>query len=387
MSHVFLTGGSGVIGSALIPKLLGQPDLRLTVLLRAESHDHLGHRASRLLDFCGLSNPDDRERIQFLKGDVNQGQLGITTEDYTELQNTATAIIHSAGCVKLNQSIDDARRNAVFPAKEILSLARSARHLQKIDAVSTIGVAGRMPGVIQERRLTEPRTFHNNYEQAKSEAEEVLWQGIGDGLPITIHRPSMIVGDSRNGAIAHYQVFYHLCDFLSGRRSFGFQPDLGNSLLDIIPVDIVATAICLSVTGRVGPAHVLHLCSGSLPDLRLTHLAEKVRTIYDSHGKVCPKIRVVPSSLFNVLIGVAQRIGSRRLKKQASTLPYFLAYLGNQQRFDNTRFQQSLGEACMAMRTVGKYLPIVLGPYLSDSHAKIPSSAIAHECQIVAEAR
>ena len=35
MSHVFLTGASGTIGSALVPRLLADPAQQVTLLLRA----------------------------------------------------------------------------------------------------------------------------------------------------------------------------------------------------------------------------------------------------------------------------------------------------------------------------------------------------------------
>ena len=58
--------------------------------------------------------------------------------------------------------------------------------------------------------MPEVRTFHNTYEQAKAEAEEYLYPFMADErLPITIHRPSMVVGDSMTGKAISFQVFYH----------------------------------------------------------------------------------------------------------------------------------------------------------------------------------
>ena len=60
-------------------------------------------------------------------------------------------------------------------------LCARAGTLRKIDLVSTVGVWGRTPGHMPERRLPEVSEFHNTYEAAKAEAERVVWNE-GDGL-------------------------------------------------------------------------------------------------------------------------------------------------------------------------------------------------------------
>ena len=56
-----------------------------------------------------------------------------------------------------------------------------------------------------------------------------------------------VVGDTINGRIIHFQVFYHLCEFLSGRRTLGLAPGFGGARLDIVPADYVAQVIALSL--------------------------------------------------------------------------------------------------------------------------------------------
>lgn len=65
-------------------------------------------------------------------------------------------------------------------------------------------------GVLPECWITEARTFHDIYEQAKAEAERYLQNVLPEGLPITIHHPSMVIGDAGSGRIIHFQIFYAL---------------------------------------------------------------------------------------------------------------------------------------------------------------------------------
>jgi nucleoside-diphosphate-sugar epimerase len=87
---------------------------------------------------------------------------------------------------------------AVGAAHHVVELARACSRLEKVEFVSTVGVGGHR-AVVPETWLTEPRAFHNTYEQAKAEAEaeESIRGEVERGLPLTVHRPSMVVGAGR----------------------------------------------------------------------------------------------------------------------------------------------------------------------------------------------
>lgn len=383
MRHVFLTGGTGVIGSAMIPRLLADPSTRLTALLRANSDEELERRSRQLLKFCGIGDSSRSDRIHFIAGDVCQNQLGVSSQQYQELSETITGIVHSAGNVKLNQPLDIARHNICKPTMAIINLACQAKRLQKVDVVSTIGVAGRLPGTIPEIRLTEQRTYHNNYERAKAEAEELLWNGIDQGIPITIHRPSMVVGDSRNGAIPHYQVFYYLCDFLSGRKTRGIVPAFGNAGLDIVPSDFVAGVISHATNDPATIGNVLHLCAGDLPELRLSVLSQTIREVYESLGKECPPRRELPLSLFHRAAQLFSLLGPKELRKSARILPFFLTYLRQKQVFSIQETSRYMETTSIQLPSIQTYLPRVLEPYIRNRTATMPRQHEPVTCHVL----
>src|SRR6185503_1340820 len=100
----------------------------------------------------------------------------------------------------------------------------------------------RMRGLVPEELLTG-QAFHNTYESSKAEAERLVLAAIDGGLPVTIHRPSMVVGDSRTGKAIRPQVFQFLAGFLAGGQTAGFVPKLTGVQLDTVPSDYVAAAI------------------------------------------------------------------------------------------------------------------------------------------------
>lgn len=366
MSCVLITGATGVIGSELVPLFLESDDCGVRLIIRADSAAHLQQRLGQLFAYWEL-DPDDpalRSRVEAFCGDVCRPRLGLDDAAYRRLGGEVTHIVHCAGNVKLNQPLDVARASAVDSVRHVVELARACqRHGQfcKLDAISTIGVAGRMQGLIPERPLTEPRQFHNTYEQAKAEAEQLLLRELDQGLPLTIHRPSMVVGDSQTGRVIRFQVFYYLCEFLSGKKTWGIIPDTGEAKLDIIPVDHVARAIHIASGQPDTIGRIFHLCSGPEGAVRLTDLAEGLREIARAQGGKLPRLRWIPRPWFRGLLCLATYLSSGTTYRALRSLPSFLAYLDEAQSFDITRTAHYFSKYGLTVPPADGHLEQLLG--------------------------
>lgn len=370
MKNVFLTGSTGTIGSALVPRLLGDDDTVLTLLIRARDDADLHARLAEMLAYWNFQQGDSRaSRIRPLRGDISLPQFGVGDAGFARLADETTHIIHCAASVKLNMEMQQARATAVTPTRTVLDLGRrgaQANTLRKIDLVSTVGVWGRTPGHMPERRLPEVTEFHNTYEAAKSEAERMIWNE-GDGLPITVHRPSMVVGETGSGRVMHFQVFYHLCEFLSGARTYGVMPELGRTQLDTIPVDWVADAIHWCSSHEETAGQIFHLCSGPDEAISLTSLQQRVRRAWQAHGRRLPGLRRVNRSLLERLVPVIGALGGEKARRALRGLPPILAYLAEDQGFANPRSAQAFSAAGLPVPPVDSYLDAVLGYYLTAS--------------------
>ncbi len=370
MKNVFLTGGTGTIGSALVPRLLADDDTVLTLLIRARDDADLHARLAQMLGYWQYEPGGSRaSRIRPLRGDISLPQFGVGDAVFAQLADETTHIIHCAASVKLNMEIEQARATAVTPTRTVLELGRrcaQAQALRKIDLVSTVGVWGRTPGHMPERRLPEVTDFHNTYEAAKSEAERVIWSE-GEGLPITVHRPSMVVGETGSGRVMHFQVFYHLCEFLSGARTYGVMPELGHTHLDTVPVDWVADAIHWCSSHEETAGQIFHLCSGPDEAISLTSLQQRVRRAWQANGRKLPGLRRVNRSLLERLVPLIGALAGAKARRALRGLPPILAYLAEDQGFANTRTAQVFAEAGLPVPPVDGYLDAVLGYYLNTS--------------------
>ncbi len=372
MSHYFLTGATGAVGSAIVPLLLEDPECQVSLLIRAESDVALAKRLEDLFAFWGWDQADPkRSHVLPLRGDAAEPQFGLASQDYEALVSRTTHIIHCAASVRMNYPLEEARRSAVGSAEQILALGRRIAEqgsLQKIEFVSTVGIAGKRQGILPETWITEPREFHNTYEQSKAEAEMLVKAAIEEeGLPITVHRPSMVIGDSRTGKIIHFQIFYFICEFLSGRKTFGLYPDFGDVRLDIIPVDHVARAIAESSCDPNTAGRIFNLCAG--PDLapRLRDLMIKVQNVFRAHGIALPRRIRLPHRVFALLPSLASRFTSRSRRKALATLPLYLDYLADQQGFGNDLFVKWRNETGHLQPQPAHYLDAILSAYLGGS--------------------
>lgn len=335
MKNYFITGATGAIGAALVPILLEDKDINLTLLIRAENHQHLKERMNFLYDFWQIGEDDIvKNKIHAVIGDMKKPRFGMDETEYQSLINDCSHIIHSAGNVRMNLPISEARACSVDSAKNVIELAMSCKkkeNLKKIEIVSTVGVGGKMRDPVPETWLTQPRQFHNTYEQAKAEAEEYVREFVDKGFPITIHRPSMVVGDSQTGRIIHFQIFYHLCEFLSGNRTFGIVPFTGSATLDTIPSDYVAKLIAWSSRTQKTSGMVLHECSGENSAISIKELQKLSEKILGGKGKCI----IIPVWMFKGLLPFIRWFVPGKTKRAMNALPIFFEYLIQNQVFEN----------------------------------------------------
>ncbi|WP_022668829.1 SDR family oxidoreductase [Desulfospira joergensenii] len=339
MKHYFVTGATGAIGAALIPLLLEDQDSSIDLLIRAENENHLQERLNKLFVFWEFDFEDERKkRVNGIIGDISQALFGMNSIEYDRLSKKCTHIIHSAGNVRMNLPLEEARRCSVDSAKNVVELAGIClknKNLEKIEFVSTVGVGGRMPGIVPETWIDTEREFHNTYEQAKAEAEDFIRKQVEKGMPITVHRPSMVVGDSITGKIIHYQIFYHLCEFLSGRRTLGFTPATGTARLDIIPSDYVAKVIAWSSKTQETSGLILHECSGPDNAILISDLRKKIRKIIKAYRYRLAPCFLIPVWLFKTVLPAISLFVSADTKRAMKALPVFFDYLSTTQCFDN----------------------------------------------------
>ena len=183
-------------------------------------------------------------RIQAIAGDVCQPNLGLNEAEYSSLAEKTTHIIHTAADWRL-LPLDELRKTNVQGTANVIAFAKEANKHHPFRTVITyfhlLMLQEAATGTISEDQLTDQYGFFTDYERSKYEGEQLV-QAAKTELPISVFRPSMVVGDSKTGAIKTFNTFYFpLRLYLTGKMRF--MPVSRSLRINMVPVDYVAKAV------------------------------------------------------------------------------------------------------------------------------------------------
>jgi nucleoside-diphosphate-sugar epimerase len=228
-----VTGYPGFIGKRLVEHLAQEGKGRIYALVQPRLLDEARAIASRV-----PGTP-----VEVLAGDVTDLHLGLSGEEVERVAGSVTRIFHLAALNQLTVSRDVAWRTNVDGTRNVLELARECRSLERLVHFSTCHVAGAREGVIAEDELDRGQEFRNAWEETKFHAEKAVVRAA-DTLPVSIVRPSTVVGDSRTGEIDRFEGPYALGILLVASPLVVPLPLPGNGIapLNVVPVDFVVRA-------------------------------------------------------------------------------------------------------------------------------------------------
>ncbi|SIR91182.1 SDR family oxidoreductase [Natronorubrum thiooxidans] len=243
-SQVLLTGFPGFLGSALVERLLERGDGPIACLVQPKYRALAERRASELAG-------SDSDRLRLYEGDITEPGIGLA-DSALEALESVTELYHLAAIYDLAVDSEPAETVNVRGTKHVLDIAETLE-VDRFQYVSTCYVSGRYDGVFTEDHLEEGQTFNNHYERTKYEAEVAVQERMADGLPATIYRPAIVVGDSETGEADKYDGPYYLLRLLLAQPAacsiITTLPGGADSELNVVPQDFVIDAIA-HLSGR-----------------------------------------------------------------------------------------------------------------------------------------
>lgn len=237
---LLMTGFPGFLGSALLPRLLARRgDDRAYCLVPRR---HLPAARERLTALKA-EHPDLVGRVTLLQGDLTAEHLGLTTKARSKLDDV-DEVWHLAAVYDLAVPAEVARRVNVDGTARVLELAAGLPRLRHLHYVSTCYVSGRYAGEFAEDVLEAGQEFRNHYEATKYDAEVLVRKAMADGLPVTIYRPGIVVGDSSTGETQKYDGPYFLASFLRRQPRVALVPSVPpEARFCLVPRDFVIEAM------------------------------------------------------------------------------------------------------------------------------------------------
>ena len=320
---VLFTGFPGFLGSALLRRVLSRGDGPVACLIQPRYRDLAEERAREIVaevggDGSGSGDGGDPPAVHLYEGDVTEPDLGIGSAlDDPDLLAGVDEVYHLAAVYDLSVDADLAEAVNVRGTEHVLG-ACERLGVDRLHYVSTCYVSGRYDGVFTADRLREGQSFNNHYEASKHRAEVAVRERMADGLPATVYRPAIAVGDSETGETDKLDGPYNLLRLLLAqprRLAVALSvPGAAETELNVVPRDYVVDAIT-ELSGRpetVGETY--QLCD---PD-PLT-VPAFVAAMSDAAGR---RTVTVPTPK-SVAKAAARLLSARAVDVEPATIDYF----------------------------------------------------------------
>jgi thioester reductase-like protein len=337
---IFLTGSTGYIGAHVAANLLDQQSAGLNLLVRGkDAHDaevRLWQAMQLHMDFPRFYE-HLQTRIRIFVGDLTTPLFGLDRDAYDRLIHTTDSVIHCAA--SLNRKSEKSCLNVNLRGTlEVVQLARRSHYyhgLRRFSNVSTVAVAGKRSNevVTEDHSIEWDRSDYDPYARTKKFCEHMVRELLPE-VPVTIFRPSIVLGDSRYAQTTQFDMVKAFV-FLAGLPALPFRP---NDKIDIVNVDFVADAIS-TLHSKENPQYdTYHLSSGT-GSQTFRELTTALAAAQEKRVPVFVPFMEKPfSGSVNTL---ANRKGS--LGHGAALLKVFMPYLVWNTVFDNTRVTTELG--------------------------------------------
>ena len=234
----FITGFPGFIADRLLERL-ARKQCRFILLVQPSWLDRARHEVARIAQLTERSPAD----FQIVEGDITQPLLGLNPADLQLTRERTTRVFHLAALYDLAVACEPAMRVNVGGTRNVIEFARSLPALKHFHHVSTCYVAGKREGAILETELRHDAGYRNFYEESKY-LSELEVESVKQELPVSIHRPSVVCGDSQTGETVKYDGVYYLILYLL-RFPWLSSVNIGNHRvsLNLVPVDFVVDAM------------------------------------------------------------------------------------------------------------------------------------------------
>ncbi len=336
-----LTGSTGYLGSYVAARLLAEGE-RLNVLVRAPGKSEAAERLWLAWQMHFPEFPPFAERlrsqVEIFPGDVTQPNFGLDAAAYGRLVTTTESAIHAAAT--LNRRSEKSCLNVNLRGTlEVIQLARRARELhglRRFSHVSTVAVAGHRAHEVvgEDEAIDWERRDYDPYARTKK-FSELLVRQLVEGAPVTIFRPSIVLGDSRRPETTQFDMARAFA-FLARLPVLPFRPE---DKIDIVPADYVADAIAMLHRRDDTPHAVYHLSAGRASET----YRQITRALAQATGGREPVFLPALERSFRGLVGLATRLGRNPVGRGAALLQVFFPYLVWDTVFDNSRVVAELG--------------------------------------------
>ena len=323
-AHSILLTGTGTIGRELLLPLLRGTSNRVAVLMRDRGRRSAAQRADALFGELELT-PAERSRVDVVGGDVTRVGLGLDANALARIAESVDLIVHTAAATALTADrvlCDGVNRAGTANALMLAERCFSSGRLTRFVHLSTALVAGgESTAVAREDELPAAPAHSNHYEWSKYEAERIVRAAMHAGLPVTVFRPSMVVGDTATGRTRDFNVIYPLMRIMASGYVTRFPAD-PQARLHLAPLDFVVDAILRAIDAPWTIGMTFHLTAPDPPTVGQLFDCDAFFPDGAPRPRLCPPAEFDPSAC------------TPRERELLESVSFCLPYFNSRLKFD-----------------------------------------------------
>jgi dihydroflavonol-4-reductase len=302
VTRVFLTGGSGLIGGALVTRLVERGD-EVVALARSDV-------AERELSVLGA---------RVVRGDVlDEEALAAGMED-------CALLYHVAGINTMCPEDPAALFHVNVRGAELAVRAAARAGVPRVVLTSSAAALGEAQGTVGDERSPHRGTFLSVYERTKHEGEVAAFAAARSaGVELVAINPSSVQGPGRSGGTARILIAY-----LNGRLPAFIDTHI--SVVDI--ADCIEAHVLGAERGRDGERYVIN---------GATITSREALEIVSSLGSVEREPKILPAPVARAAGGLVE-LAYRARGKQPPLCREMVRTLLHGHRYDGSRAARELG--------------------------------------------
>ncbi|KIJ50947.1 hypothetical protein M422DRAFT_44181 [Sphaerobolus stellatus SS14] len=259
--YIALTGATGSVGSHVLDQLLRRTDIKKIFILNRWNNEDQKQRIAKAFVNKGL-DPSLLDTTQipvaYLAVDFSRPDFGLPVNEFEELRNYLTHIIHSAWNVNLVQPLSSFEKIHIAGVRHLIDLALSSPQSRppRLVFLSTIGAAVGYKGpviepasgvregqiLVPEGPVKDPSIpMPNGYCRSKYVCERIIVEAVEAkiGLRATICRVGQISGATTTGVWARNE---YLPVLFRSMIALGSAPDFFPPWR-MVPADIAGSTL------------------------------------------------------------------------------------------------------------------------------------------------